>query len=212
MADVNLRTTGDGSSASRPLSIMFGPNAKSEHVSSYSRAVLKSIMKQAGVHTVVITSTYRDAYNQARVMVANLQARDGVKRQKRLYRGKPGSRVVDLYEREQAAIADAEGRGIDTGLQTGFARQRHLIGVLEREIAAIGQEKVSNHSGLQAILNVFDVDPKRLVPHHEDLFLEAAKSDVRVTRLIWPPKDPAFHFEIAQLGDFEISPISRATA
>lgn len=190
---------------------MFGMNAKSEHVSAYSRAVLKSIMKQAGVHTAVISSTYRDAHNQARVMVANIQAK-GVTHQRGLYRGKPGSRVIDLYEREQAAIAEAERRGIDTGLHTGYAKQRHMIGVLEREISAIGQEKVSNHSGLQAILNVFDVDPKLLVPRNEDRFLEAAKSDVRVTRLIWPPKDPAFHFEIAQLGDFEVSPLSRVTA
>lgn len=211
MANVNLRTTGDGSAAPRPLSILFGVNAKQEHVSSYSRAVLKSIMRQAGVHTAVITSTYRDAADQARVMAANIRS-DGVKHQKALYRGKPGSRVVDLYEREQAAIAEAERRGIDTGLDTGFAKQRHLISVLERKISDIGQEKVSNHSGLQAILNVFDVAPKSLVPRNEKLFLAAAKNDSRVTRLIWPPKDPAFHFEIAQLGDFEISPVSSATA
>jgi hypothetical protein len=76
----------------------------------------------------------------------------------------------------------------------------------------IGQEKVSNPSGLQAILNVFDVAPKSLVPRNEQRFLEAARNDTRVTRLIWPPKDPAFHFEIAQLGDVEISPLPRETA
>jgi hypothetical protein len=211
MDSINLRTTGDGSSASRPPSILFGTNAKAEHVSSYSRAVLKSIMKQAGVHTVVITSTYRDAGHQARVMAENIQSK-GIKHQKALYRGKPGSRVVDLYEREQTALVEAERRGIETGLHTGFAKQRHLISVVEREISNIGQDKVSNHSGLQAILNVFDVAPKSLVPRNEHLFLEAAKNDTRVTRLLWPPKDPAFHFEIAQLGDFEISPMSRVTA
>jgi hypothetical protein len=173
--------------------------------------VLKSIMKAAGVHTVVITSTYRDAGDQARVMVSNIKSK-GIKHQKRLYRGKPGSRVIDLYEREQEAIAEAERRGMDTGLDTGFAKQRHMISVLERRISDIGQDKVSNHSGLQAILNVFDVAPKSLVPPNEKLFLAAARQDTRVTRLIWPPQDPAFHFEIAQLGDFEISPVSSATA
>src|SRR3954468_1246782 len=203
MTDINLRTAGGGSTPARPLTILFGVNAKREHLSSYSRAVLLSIMREAGVHTVVVTSTYRDSGNQARVMVANIQTK-GIKHQKALYKGKPGSRVIDLYEREQAAITEAERRGIDTGLQAGYARQRHLISVLERKISDIGQEKVSNHSGLQAILNVFDVAPRSLVPHSqqtEDAFREAARKDSRVTRLIWPPKDPAFHFEIAQLGD-----------
>ena len=62
-------------------------------------------------------------------------------------------------------------------LATSFARQRHLIAAVERTISAIGQEKVSNHSGLQAILNVFDVDPQSLIPHHYDLFLAAARAE-----------------------------------
>jgi hypothetical protein len=211
MANGSVHTTGGGNAALRPLSILFHQNAKPEYVSSYSRAVLKSIMKEAGVHTVAISSAYRDAGDQARVMVDNIRSK-GAAHQKTLYKGKPGSRLVDLYEREQAAIVEAEHRGIDTGLHTGFARQRHLIGVLERRISEIGQEKVSNHSGLQAILNVFDVAPSSLVPHNVDAFLKAAKNDSRVTRLIWPPKDPAFHFEIAQLGDFEVSARARQTA
>jgi hypothetical protein len=100
----------------------------------------------------------------------------------------------------------------DTGVKGGFAMQRHLIMVLERGISEIGPEKVSNHAGMQAILNVFDVDPNMMVPKHTDAFLNAAKNDARVTRIIPPPKDPAFHFEIAQLGDFEVNPLTRVTA
>jgi hypothetical protein len=61
-------------------------------------------------------------------------------------------------------------------------------------------------------LNVFDVDPNMMVPKHTDAFLNAARNDARVTRIIPPPKDPAFHFEIAQLGDFEVNPLARVTA
>lgn len=210
MANVDTHGTGARPAGARPISILFGRNAKQEDLSTYSRAVLESVMRAAGVHTVRISSTYRSAGDQARVMVHNIQT-TGAAKQRALYRGRPGSRVVDFYEREQAAIADAERRGIDTGLRTGLARQRHLIGVLERRIADIGQERVSNHSGLQAILNVFDVDPKSMVPPNTAAFLEAASSDPRVTRLIPPPKDPAFHFEIAQLGDFDVSALTRQT-
>jgi hypothetical protein len=144
-------------------------------------------------------------------MAQNIQ-KTGPGKQRALYRGKPGSRLVDLYEREKAAVAEAERRGIDTGVKGGFAMQRHLIMVLERGISEIGPEKVSNHAGMQAILNVFDVDPNMMVPKHTDAFLNAAKNDARVTRIIPPPKDPAFHFEIAQLGDFEANPLTRVTA
>jgi hypothetical protein len=51
-----------------------------------------------------------------------------------------------------------------------------------------------------------------MVPKHTDAFLNAARNDARVTRIIPPPKDPAFHFEIAQLGDFEVNPLARVTA
>jgi hypothetical protein len=214
MANINLHTSGEGSTAQRPLSILFGVNANREYVSTYSRAVLKSIMRAAGVHTVTITSSFRDAHDQARVMVGNIESK-GVKHQKKLYRKKPGSRVVDLYVREKAAIEEANRRGYDTGLQTAYAKQRHLIRVLEDEISSIGQDKVSKHSSLQAILNVFDVAPKALVPHSkaiEELFIKAALKDARVTRLLYPPEDPAFHFEIAQLGDFPLSPESSVIA
>ena len=212
MANVNSATPGGRNPASKPITIHFGTKAKRENLSSYSRAVLISIMKAAGVHTVWITSTYRDAHDQARAMSQNIEKK-GAASQRKLYKGKPGSRLVDLYEREKAAVAEAEGRGIDTGLKGGFAVQRHLIMVLEKGITQVGPEKVSNHSGLQSILNVFDVDAKVMEPKGlADKFLAAAKKDPRVTRLIPPPKDPAFHFEIAQPGDFEISPLTRATA
>jgi hypothetical protein len=212
MANVNSTTIAGGSPASMAISIHFGPRAKRENVSSYSRGVLTSIMKAAGVHTVWITSTYRDAHDQARAMAHNIE-KTGAPKQRALYKGKPGSPLVDLYEREKAAVAEAERRGIDTGVRDGFLLQRHLITVLERGISDVGPEKVSNHSGLQAILNVFDVDPATLKPKGcLDAFLKAARSESRVTRIIPPPKDPAFHFEIAQPGSFEVSPLTRATA
>jgi len=210
MAHANSGST--GGTGTKPITIHFGPKANRANFSSYSRAVLTSIMKAAGVHTVWITSTYRDAHDQARAMVQNLQKPNGVAKQRTLYRGKPGSRLVDLYEREKAAVAEAERRGIQTGVKGGFALQRHMIMTLERGISEIGQAKISNHSGMQAILNVFDVDPNTMEPaRRTGEFLKAAKDDSRVTRLIPPPKDPAFHFEIAQLGDFDPSPLSRAT-
>jgi len=193
------------------VGIHFGPAAKRQHVSLYSQEVLGAIMKEAGVHALWITSTYRDAHDQARVMVHNIE-KTGMKQQNVLYRGRPGTKILDSFAREAAAIADAARRGINTGLRPGFAMQRHMIGVIEKEIDRIGPENVSRHSGIQAILNVFDVDPASLVPNRRNAFLQAAKHDPRVTHIIPPPQDPAFHFEIAQIGDFNIDPRTRETA
>lgn len=195
MANVNVSKT-SGGATSKGVVIHFGPRAKPHRFSGYSRTVLTSIMTEAEVHTVWITSTYRDASDQARAMVQNLESRAdngrGVKGQRALYGRKPGSGIIDLYERERAAVADAERRGIDTGLRSKFALQRHLLEVVERRISQIGPEKVSHHSGLQAILNVFDVDPASMRPHNGTAFLKAAHNDPRVTRLITPPDDLRF--------------------
>jgi hypothetical protein len=168
-------------------------------------------MREAGVTSVWITSTYRDASDQARAMVQNIE-KHGAASQKTLYRGKPGAELVDLYVREQAALDDAASRGIDTGVKSAFARQRHLMRVLEQKIEDMGADKISRHSGLQAILNVFDVAPSSMTPDKRPAFLKAARSDPRVSRIIPPPKDPAFHFEIAQVGDFEVSSLAKTTA
>ena len=48
--------------------INFGSHAKSSDVSEHSRGVLKAIMASAEVYSVKISSTARDAYDQARVM------------------------------------------------------------------------------------------------------------------------------------------------
>jgi len=193
------------------VGIHFGPAAKRQYVSLYSQEVLAAVMKHAGVHTLWITSTYRDAHDQARVMVHNIEQK-GMKHQKTLYRGTPGARILESFAREAAAIAEAARRGINTGLPPGFVMQRHMIGVIEREIDRMGPENVSRHSGIQGILNVFDVAPESLIPNRRSAFHQAALHDPRVTRIIPPPRDPAFHFEIAQIGDFNIDPRARETA
>jgi hypothetical protein len=52
MANVNSVTTSNSAAGAKPISIYFGARAKRENFSSYSRAVLTSIMKVAAVHTV----------------------------------------------------------------------------------------------------------------------------------------------------------------
>jgi hypothetical protein len=192
--------------------IHFDKSAKPEYFTSYSRIVLTSIMDTSGVDTVWITSTYRDAHDQASAMARNIETK-GAESQRRLYKGHPGSDLVDLYEREKEAVAEANRRGIDTGIANGFAMQRHLTTILAAEISKIGSQKVSLHSGFQIIRNVFDVSATRMPANRRDAFLKAARSDSRVTRIIPPPKDPAFHFEIAQqVGDFNVNPETQATA
>jgi 2-oxo-4-hydroxy-4-carboxy--5-ureidoimidazoline (OHCU) decarboxylase len=183
------------------LGISFGPNAQPKYFSPFSRAIIEDIMRKSNVKSLMITSTFRDAHDGARAMLNNIEAK-GVNSQLRLYRDKPGTAVIDAYTREEAAISAAEKMGIDTGLREYWSHHRHMLHVMERAIEKVGPDKVSHHSSLQKLLNVFDIAPSSLYPPRKSEFEKAAKQNYRVTKLIVPPKDPAFHFEILQIGDF----------
>jgi hypothetical protein len=161
--------------------IIYGPNAQRSAVSSYTEKVLQDIMRRAGVRRIVISSTARDAANQARVMKENIE-KDGVRSQRGLYK-EAGQKVIDVYEREKTA-----GRS-----------NAEIEGAMRQEIERQGPGNVSRHSGDPAVRNVVDIDPRSLGGRVED-FIDAAKSDSRVDgrRILRPPKDPGIHLEIPQ--------------
>ena len=124
--------------------IKFGPHAKGTDVSDHSRDVLKAIMTSAKIFSVTISSTARDAYDQARVMYANCVSQ-GVEAQKKLY-GPAGDKVIDVYA---AAVAAGKDKAA-------------TIALMKAKIIAVGPTKVSRHATDTSILNVFDVAPSSI--------------------------------------------------
>lgn len=180
-AELSPDVAGDGffpEAASAAIEIAFGPNAKAESVTPFSRQVLTAILEKAGLRRVVISSTSRNASEQARVMFQNLE-QFGVEHQKRLYAA-AGDQVIEVYRRAKAAGKPA-------------AEIRELM---TQEILRIGPTRVSRHASDPKVLNVFDVAPSSVTDRAA--FERAVRAEPRVAKFLVPPNDPGFHLEIPQ--------------
>lgn len=158
--------------------IDFGPNARAQDVTAFSRNVLIDIMRRAELTRVVISSTSRSPADQARVMFNNLE-RFGIAHQKALY-GPAGDRVIDVYR-------SAKGAGRSAA---------DIKRLMTEEIIRIGPTRVSRHASDPKILNVFDVAPSSV--SRRAGFERAVRADARVAKFIVPPSDPGYHLEIPQ--------------
>lgn len=160
--------------------ITFGPRANQATVSNYTRGVIKDLLQRAGVPSVVITSTARTPADQARAMYQNLVAK-GVAHQKALYAA-PGRKVIDAY-----VAARHAGKS-----------PAQIQAAMTAEILRQGPGKVSRHCADHTKLNVVDIAPNSVANRAK--FRAAIKADSRVSKLLEPPSDPAYHLEIPQPG------------
>jgi hypothetical protein len=162
------------------VKLAFGPHAHQEVLSPYSIQVLESILQAAGLASALVSSTSRTPAEQARVMFDNLE-RQGVAAQRRLYRGKPGEQVIDVYERSRAA-----GQPPD-----------EIKRNMEVKIKDLGPGTVSRHAADPRTLNVADIAPSSV--DNPAAFEKAVRRDTRVARFLTPgDSDPAYHLEIPQ--------------
>jgi hypothetical protein len=161
--------------------VSFGPNAKVDALTPFSKGVLQDIMRRAGVTSAVVTSTQRTPAAQARAMFENCESQ-GVKSQKDLY-GPNGDLVIDVFVAGKAAG------------KTAAQIQKEM----EKKIIALGPSNVSHHAADPKVLNVFDVAPSSIPAAKQAAFQKAVLADKRVRKFFTPSQgDPGFHIEIAQ--------------
>lgn len=158
--------------------IKFGANAKAEDVTAFSLAVLKDILRAAGLTSAQVSSTARKPADQARVMYNNIVA-TGVASQKKLYAA-AGDAVIDVYVKSKAAGKSPVQIKAD----------------MEAKIIALGPTKISHHAADPKVLNVFDVAPSSIAD--KKAFEKAVGKDKRVAKFLMPPVDPGYHLEIPQ--------------
>jgi len=108
----------------------------------------------------------------------------GVAAQKRLY-GPSGDKVIDVYVAEKA-----KGKS-----------KAEIMDAMEDKILEIGPSKVSRHLADPKILAVIDIAPSSIV--NDNAFVAALERDSRISKLLKPPTDPAFHIEIPQPQDLD---------
>jgi hypothetical protein len=143
-----------------------------------AETVLLSIMDQACVDSVRITSTTRTPADQARIMYANLEEH-GVAAQKKLYK-LPGQTIIDVY-----VSSKASGKS-----------PAEIMADMQAKILDVGPQNVSRHCALPTVKSVFDVAPSSIPDIKNAAFEAAVSACFNVDKFLKPPVDPAYHIEI----------------
>ena len=136
--------------------------------------ILKDILRTAGLAGATVTSAHRTPADQARVMYENCVSK-GAPYNEALY-CVAGDKVVDVFAANHDQPRDA------------------VIQLMTEKILEIGPSKVSMH--MSDTHYTFDVAPSSIPRDQHAAFVAAVLGNQAVSKLIQPPKDPAFHLEI----------------
>lgn len=150
-----------------------------------ARIVLAEIMREAGVASARVTSTYRAPEDQVRIMHGYVQ-RHGIARTKQLY-GPEGDAVIDAYERNRNK---ANGEVLAA-----------MLDELHRQLPIAFANKRLMH--LHPCYYTFDVSMRSIPAARHDAFIQAAERHPDVHRFLGPGQGEreAFHIEIARPGE-----------
>jgi len=141
--------------------------------------ILKDILTVVGLTGAMVTSAHRTPADQARVMYENCISK-GAAYNEALY-CVAGDRVVDVFAANHDQPRDA------------------VILLMTEKILEIGPESVSMH--MSDTHYTFDVAPSSIPVAKHAAFVAAVLGNKAVSKLIQPPKDPAFHIEIPKSTD-----------
>jgi hypothetical protein len=162
-------------------------------VSSHSIDVIKEIMKSAGVHKIIITSTLRTPEEQVDAMYDNMR-KAGIQSQLDYY-ASAGREVVQ---------AGADAGGIDS-TKKNLVKKAMLdkVKFLQKDGRLVSKHCVSLEA--YALRNVFDISKNSLPPSLQRSFDKAItkylKDNAGKMKYISPLKnhgEKAFHVEIVQ--------------
>ncbi|MGW8256460.1 MAG: peptidoglycan-binding domain-containing protein [Thermoguttaceae bacterium] len=158
--------------------IKIGPHVQTR---AAALAVLRMVLDHGALATTTVSSGFRSAYDQARVMHYNIK-RYGVASQKALY-GPAGDKVIDVYANNSSLPRDK------------------LIALMKDKIKEIGPSKVSRHCGEK--FHAIDVEPESIAERQKfEKALAWAKKKGLLSSYILPPLDPGYHLEIpANIND-----------
>ena len=163
-----------------------------QYVSDYSMVLLHSLMQQAGIRAIVITSTYRSPESQARVMYDNLAKS---KSAKSMY-AKHGKAVEAVFSQHKQTALKGIAEGFDPRrplplpgfTQAAMARQ---IRDLEQQH---GEGCVSRHQADPKLINVLDIAEASVSPHGSiDNFLDVLTDSHLIARIGLPKGSATFH-------------------
>lgn len=171
------------SPANSQPTIAYGPNVNKGVISAHAIDVISKILVESGNMHALITSGARTPHEQAKAMYDNIVAH-GVASQKSLY-SEYGDQVIDVYVQQKGA-----GKS-----------EADILSAMEVKIHEVGPGHVSRHCADFNKLVVVDIAPSSVANKNE--FVAVASryaANGTVSKLFYPPDDPAFHLEIPNAG------------
>ncbi|MCG7218939.1 glucosaminidase domain-containing protein [Acinetobacter sp. AG3] len=156
------------------VTISYGKNADPRVVSQKSINILKMAASKSSNKQIMITSTARKPYDQARIMYQNIISK-GMAEQRRTYKA-PGQRVLDVYD------------------QNKNLSKEQVIGLMEKRINELGPSTVSKHLADPRVKNTFDISLGNII--NQNNFKNALLSNDSVEKVL--VENGCFHVEIKQ--------------
>jgi hypothetical protein len=141
--------------------------------------ILKDVLKAAGLAEATVSSAHRTPAEQARVMYENCVSK-GAAYNHALY-CTAGDQVVGVFAANRDQPRDA------------------VIQLMTKKILEIGPEKISMH--MSDTHYTFDVAPSSIPVGKHGAFVAAVLGNKAVSKLLQPPRDPAFHIEIPKTAE-----------
>ena len=160
-----------------PVNINFDAGINQDVVSIQSLNTLRDIGLQSKVWDITITSTARNAKQQAAVMYNNIVTK-GMSEQRRTYRS-PGQKVLDAYETANTSGVNKNG----------------IIQAMTNRINELGPPNVSNHAADPSVLGTMDLSRSRIPENKRNRFFNNANAMTGVRMLY---ENAVFHIEIHQ--------------
>jgi len=176
-------------SALRDVRVTFGANADASVVWPRTLDVIKDGLRAAGQATGTITSTIRNANQQADVMLANLtdpsdSIADNVAEQYGVY-GAAGDAVIDVFVQSTLGLTREQILDNRNGIWLD----------MRNEINRQEPERVSPHAGDPTVRNVVDIATGAFTTTSVPLFINAVTP--RVTKFLDErQQNRCFHLEL----------------
>ena len=167
---------------SQQPSLQFDPGLNPATVSPYSEQVLKDAMNAVGLTSIRITSLVRTLDDQARVMYDYIGTW-GEAAARGLYNA-TAEQVIDVY----------------VAMKPSGATRKMIIAAMSAKIQQIKTVDpiAFKHTVDPVLLNTIDIAPSSVPLTLQAGFEAALRQDSRISKVLVPPKDKAFHVEIPQ--------------
>ena len=151
-----------------------GKTADENSLSEKTKNILREVGQASGNYKIIITSTARTPYEQARIMYDN--CKKNLEEQKRTYQA-PGKKVVQVYE-DNYLIKSRE----------------EVIKLMEQKIIELGPTTVSKHLADPIRLNTFDISYGQL--KDEQSFWNEKKKRKELDKIL--KENRCYHIQIKQ--------------